>query len=60
MVNSKDVIYSDELPSFQWKFTNQFGDPVYLEIELACRGLQKGYFDLDNKKKLDKFSFVWV
>ena len=30
------------------------------EIELARRGLWKGYFALDNEKKLDKFSFVWV
>ena len=31
-----------------------------LEIELARRGLWKGYVDLGNKKKLDKFAFVWV
>ena len=30
------------------------------EIELARRGLWNGYFALDNKKKLDKFAFVWV
>ena len=27
--NSKDIIDLDEVPSFQWKFTNQFGDPFY-------------------------------
>ena len=30
------------------------------EIELARRGLWRGYFYLDNKKRLDKFAFVWV
>ena len=30
------------------------------EIEIARRGMWKGYFALDNKKKLDKFSLVWV
>ena len=30
------------------------------EIELARRGLWRGYFHLDNKKKLDKLAFVWV
>ena len=30
------------------------------EIELARRGLWKGYFSLDNKKKLEKLAFVWV
>ena len=28
--NSKDAIDLDEVPSLQWKFTNQFSDPVYL------------------------------
>ena len=32
----------------------------YLDIELARRYLWKGYFALDNNKKLDKFAFVWV
>ena len=27
--NYEDVIYLYEVPSLQWKFTNQFGDPVY-------------------------------
>ena len=30
------------------------------EIELALRGLWKGYFALDKENKLDKFAFVWV
>ena len=30
------------------------------EIELVRRGLWRGYFHLDNKKKLDKLAFVWV
>ena len=30
------------------------------EIELARRGLWKGYFAQHNEKKLDKFAFVWV
>ena len=30
------------------------------EIELARKVLWKGNFALDNKKKLDKFAFVWV
>ena len=30
------------------------------DIELARRGLWKGYFDIDNKKQLDKFVFVLV
>ena len=30
------------------------------DIELAPRGLWKGYFSLDNEKELDKFAFVWV
>ena len=30
------------------------------EIELARRGMRKGYFALDNKKKSEKFAFVWV
>ena len=30
------------------------------EIEPARRGLWKGYFAIDNKKKLEKFAFVWV
>ena len=25
----EDLMYLDEVPSLQWKFTNQFGDPVY-------------------------------
>ena len=29
-------------------------------IELALRGLWKGYFALDKENKLDKFAFVWV
>ena len=32
----------------------------FSEIELARRCLWKGYFALDNEKKLDKFAFVWV
>ena len=28
--SSRDVIDLDEVPSLQFKFTNQFGDPVYL------------------------------
>ena len=31
-----------------------------LEIELARKGLWKGYVALGNEKKLDKFAFVWV
>ena len=31
-----------------------------MEIELARRGLWKGYFSLSNEKKLDKFALVWV
>ena len=58
--NFKDIIDLDEIPSLQWKFTNNFGDPVYSEIKLAQRGLWKGYFSLDNEKKLDRFAFVWV
>ena len=49
---SKDVIDLDEIPSIRWKFTNKFGDPFYLEIDLAQRGLWKGYLAIDNKKKL--------
>ena len=30
------------------------------ELELAWRGLWKGYFALNNDRKLDKFAFVWV
>ena len=30
------------------------------EIELAHRGMRKGYFDLDNEKNLDKLAFIWV
>ena len=30
------------------------------EIDLAHRGMWNGYFDLDNEKKLDKFSFFGV
>ena len=30
------------------------------EIELAQRGMWKGYFTLDNEKKLEKSTFVWV
>ena len=30
------------------------------DIELAWRGMWKGYFDLNNEKNLDKFAFVWV
>ena len=40
--NYKDVIDLDEVPSLQWKFTNQFGDQVYFEIDIARRGLCKG------------------
>ena len=58
--NYKDVINLDELPPLQWNSMNQFGDPVYLEIELVWRGLWNGYFALDTKKKLEKFAFVWV
>ena len=32
----------------------------FSDIELARRGLWKGYFALNNKKKLEKFSFIWV
>ena len=39
---SKYVIDLDELPSIQWNFTNNFGDPIYLDIELVCKGLCKG------------------
>ena len=39
--NSKDVIDLYEVPSLQWNFINHFGDPVYLEIYLARRGLWK-------------------
>ena len=58
--DSKDVIDLDEVPSLQWNFTNQFGDPVYLEIEIAHRVRWKGNFDIDKNKELDKFAFVWV
>ena len=57
---SKDEIDLDEVPSLQWEFTNKFGDPVYLEIQLDRRVLWKGYLSLDNKKKLYKFDLVWV
>ena len=40
--DSKYVIDLDEVPSLQWKFTNQFGDTVYSDIEIARRGLKKG------------------
>ena len=30
------------------------------EIELARRGMRKGYFAIDNGKKVDKFFFVWI
>ena len=30
------------------------------EIDLAWRGLCKGYFAINNDKKLEKFSFIWV
>ena len=30
------------------------------EIELAHKGMWKGYFYLDDKTKLNKFAFVWV
>ena len=33
---------------------------TFSEIELLHRGLWKGYFFLDDKKKLDKFAFVWI
>ena len=36
--DSKDVIDLYEVPSLQWKFTNHFGDPFFLEIDLARRG----------------------
>ena len=49
-----------ESTSLRWSFTNQFGDTVYSEIQLARRGLWKGYFDLDNANKLDKFVLIWV
>ena len=32
----------------------------FSEIKLAHTGMWKGCFTLDNKKKLDKFTFVWV
>ena len=32
----------------------------FSEIYIARRGLRKGYVDIHNEKKLDKFSFVWV
>ena len=34
--------------------------PKFSDIELARRGLWRGYFYLDNEKNLDKFAFVWV
>ena len=30
------------------------------DMDLAWRGLCKGYFALNNEKKLEKFSFIWV
>ena len=30
------------------------------EIDLARRGLCKGYFAINNDKKLEEFSFLWV
>ena len=57
--DSSYVIDLDEVTSLQWNFTNQFVDPVYLEIQLVHRGLWKGYFALDNNNKLDNFAFVW-
>ena len=30
------------------------------EIDLARRGLCKGYFAINNEKKLEEFSFIWV
>ena len=30
------------------------------EIELSQRGFWKGYFALDNEKKLEEFALVWV
>ena len=60
LYNSRYVIDLDKVPSLQWKFTNQFCDPVYLKIDLARMGLCKGYFALDNEKNFDKFAFVWV
>ena len=30
------------------------------DIYLSCRGMWKGYFDLNNEKKLDRFAFIWV
>ena len=56
----KGVIYLDEVFSLQWNFTNKFGDTAYLDTELARKGVWKGYLALDNKNKLDNFSFVWV
>ena len=32
----------------------------FSEIELARRGLWKGYFSLDKERNLDKFVFLWV
>ena len=40
--------------------TRGLGMTKTFEIELARRGLWKVYFALDNKKKLDKFDFIWV
>ena len=37
--DSKYEIYLDRLTSLQWDSTNKFGYPVYLEIDLAHRGL---------------------
>ena len=48
---------------FHWcaEYSNQrFLHEKKSGIELAQRGMWKGYFALDNKKKLDKFAFVWV
>ena len=40
--------------------TRGFCMDKFSEVELSRRGLWKGYFYLDKKKKLDKFAFVWV
>ena len=40
--------------------TSGFCMELFLEIELARTGLWKGYFSLNQEKKLNKFTFVWV
>ena len=50
--NSKDLIALYEVTLIQWKFTNQFGDPLYLYIDIVWRGLWKGYFALGNENSL--------